>query len=43
MVEPEKPPIPFYLDHLNLNLQGEKHSAKEDQLLRLDDHDVKIG
>ena len=43
MVEPEKPPIPFYLDHLNLskidhlNLdKGEEHLAKEEQLLRSD-------
>ena len=55
IVEPEKPPIPFYLDHLNLdksldNLKldksldnlnldkREKHLAREEQLLRLDEH-----
>ena len=43
IVEPERPPIPFYLDHLNLNPRGEKHLSKEDQLLRLDEHGSKIG
>ena len=49
IVEPEKPPIPFYLDHLNLdknldhlNLdESKKHLAKEEQLLRSDENGSK--
>ena len=44
IAEPEKPPIPFYLDHLNLD-KSEKHLAnsKEEQLLRSDEHGSKIS
>ena len=40
--QPEKPPVPFYLDHLNLDKKDE-HLAKEEQLLRSEEYDFQAN